>query len=430
MTIMFSFILTLIETIAFSFIADTVLKRKNKPYFKLLIFLLIATTAALATGMCIPNLSPLGRSAFAVIVFFVISLNFYQGAKLYKLLLCIIFFTMLAITDYLIMYITMSLFSLSYETLYRSANLYYLISVLSKLILFLFSFFNKKFIKQSKTDEKQTTPILWLLLIVPFFSIINMVIIIDTAIKQNDGSFWTFIVAFGLLLSNIVMTFLWDKLEKDNELQLKSKFLEQEIKNTMNKTLALESLYTSQRRNVHDFKNQINVLQGLLDLNETVRAKNYIHLLTKKINESEHTISANHLLIDVVLNQKYAHAQQKGIVMSFVVNDLQNLQIKDADIITLLTNVLDNAIEACEKCENEKEVNVKILIREDKSLLISVVNTSLYTQIIENNIETSKPSKIEHGFGLQNIKQIVRVYSGELLLKYSDGLFQLTIVIP
>lgn len=429
MTLIISFILTFIEALSFSFIADAALGRKEKPLIKLFAILAAATAFIIASRVHLPSLSPLFNSVLAILTFFVIVLYFYKGSKLYKLLLSIIFFTGLAVLDYLIMYAAMSIFSLSYEMLFSSANLYYLISLLSKLILFLISFFYKKFIKQPVQTNK-TAPVLWLLLVGPFFSIINMVIIIDAAIKQNDGSFWTFIVAVGLLLSNIAMTFLWDKLEKENELQLKSTFLEQEIKSTMNKTIALESLYKAQRKNVHDFKNQINVLQGLLDLNEAERAKDYVHVLTKKISEDDHIIHANHPLIDVVLNQKYAHAQQKGIIMSFLVNDLQKLQIKDSDIITLLTNALDNAIEAAEKYSEEKEIRVKIIIRQDKSLLISIINSAVFTQIINNNIETSKPSKLEHGFGLQNIKQIVKQYNGELLLKYGDGKFQLTVVIP
>ena len=82
---------------------------------------------------------------------------------------------------------------------------------------------------------------------------------------------------------------------------------------------------------------------------EVERTAGYVAELTGNIHKSADYVDANHMVVNVVLNQKYREAMEKGITMLITIGDLSKLALKEEDTVTLLVNLLDNAIEACEK---------------------------------------------------------------------------------
>ena len=73
--------------------------------------------------------------------------------------------------------------------------------------------------------------------------------------------------------------------------------------------------------------------------------------LTEILIDGREVIDVNNTVLNVVLNQKYRLAKSKDIALYFQVNDLSGLWMKEQDVVILLSNLLDNAIEACEKLD-------------------------------------------------------------------------------
>ena len=115
-------------------------------------------------------------------------------------------------------------------------------------------------------------------------------------------------------------------------------------------------------------------------------------------------------------------AEARGIEVRFAVNDLSALPFDQADLTVLLANLLDNAIEACEKCPQPRSIEVRAL--QEESFFFSVRNTSLPVDIQDGHIPTTKPDPRLHGFGLPNVKAIVEKYHGTCAMQYADGWFQ------
>ena len=94
----------------------------------------------------------------------------------------------------------------------------------------------------------------------------------------------------------------------------------------------------------------------------------------------------------------------------------------------LLSNLLDNAIEACQKLEDDKEIVCSIL-KED-NMYISIRNTSAPVTILHGEIPTTKQNGAEHGYGLQAVKYILNQFEAEYTFAYYDGWFQFVAEIP
>lgn len=218
-------------------------------------------------------------------------------------------------------------------------------------------------------------------------------------------------------------------LEKEAQVQ-RLQMLHERTQNQMDMYGSMKKQYERQRRYLHDYKNQLDCIRGMLGAGQTEEAMAYITGLTGSIRQNVMYVNTNHAAVNVVLNQKYQDACEKGIVMTMAANDLSKTSVSEEDIVTLLVNLLDNAIEACEKLENGRVIQCKIVL-EDGELIISIRNpVKEPVQIRGKRIVTGKRDKSRHGIGLLNVDEVVRKNGGTSVLKCEDGWFGFTAVIP
>ena len=208
---------------------------------------------------------------------------------------------------------------------------------------------------------------------------------------------------------------------KQNQLDGDMLLLRQHMEMQQESMAALEQNYRIQRKNAHEFEHHLQVLRDLLDREEVGAAREYLDSLRK--NRAIHTIavSSNHPVIDVILNQKYQTARENEIKMQIQVNDLSALTIPTDSLVVVLTNLLDNAIEACRRLDGYREIFCSILY--DDGLYISIRNTSEPVQIVDGKIPTSKQDSLSHGFGLLSVSYVLDKLDAEYTFGYDEGWF-------
>ena len=139
--------------------------------------------------------------------------------------------------------------------------------------------------------------------------------------------------------------------------------------------------------------------------------------------------SGNHML-DVIISKYATECEIKNISFSFDVCVTNLKYVKSNDLVTILSNALDNAIEAAEKCEEGKGKITCIFRNINDMFIFKVKNTSIYKPYEKNTkFYTSKKEKDEHGWGIESVKQIVRKYNGEIDFKYDKDFFEVEIII-
>lgn len=114
--------------------------------------------------------------------------------------------------------------------------------------------------------------------------------------------------------------------------------------------------------------------------------------------------------------------------MDFDVNDLSTLPLDSTDMIVLLSNLIDNAIEACESYPGHKSIQISAIL--NCTFLFSIRNTTTPVKIVNDNIKTTKSNPQIHGFGLANVKAILEKYHGDYVMLYENEWFQFTGEIP
>ena len=127
-------------------------------------------------------------------------------------------------------------------------------------------------------------------------------------------------------------------------------------------------------------------------------------------------------ILGAVINSKIGMAEHKGFDMQCVIlNEMDS--IKDIDVGILLSNLLDNAMEACDKNSGNSEIMLKIW-SDAGYYCIEISNTVEIDVLDENpNLFTSKNNKELHGVGLKSVKDIVDKYNGMINFKQKANTF-------
>lgn len=214
--------------------------------------------------------------------------------------------------------------------------------------------------------------------------------------------------------------------EEAISLQAKSKAQQESIE-------ALSAAYAQQRKLTHDFRAHLSTLDGMLmqqnrDIN-TIQT--YIHRLQSKQTERILLVNTHHAALDALLNQKALVAKNRKIDIQFSVNDLSPIKIDMVDLTVVISNTLDNAIEACEKLpETDRQIYVQALLEEDE-LFYAVRNKSLPVNMVANQLPAStKENPSFHGYGLQNVHTTLEKYHTLYAMDYENGRFEFATELP
>ena len=171
-------------------------------------------------------------------------------------------------------------------------------------------------------------------------------------------------------------------------------------------------------------------IAALLSGGEYDKLKQYVQAINQREITTINVIDTNNVMVNAILNAKYREMIKKGIGYVPLINDLSGIPVSDEDIVVLLSNLFNNAIEACEGVEN-KVIKMKFVCEKD-SMVLSVLNPYKdMPNIKDGYIRTSKREQPElHGIGILNVKDIVNKYEGDTVITNKDQEFQFVIIIP
>lgn len=307
-----------------------------------------------------------------------------------------------------------------------------LVYLLGKVILFfIILVIRKKFGKKSMEMMLDTE---WLrFLFFPVFTIvaISAMLSVFEYIQTLEQANLLAIIAFGMVGMNIVVFYLINDIVEREMKMHENKVFQIQAKNQLEMYRSISENFDNQKRKTHEYKNQISCIESLLDKKQYSKLEEYVKRIYGSLNNEPDAINTNNVIINAILNTKYQEADAKGIVFVFRVNDLSELKIKDEDVVTILANLLNNAIEACETCEDKKVIRFKF-VKEDDMIIIAVKNTFNYDVVYENGeIKSTKISnEDEHGVGIKNVLKIIEKYGGAYVIEDKKKEFLFSIIIP
>ena len=185
----------------------------------------------------------------------------------------------------------------------------------------------------------------------------------------------------------------------------------------------LENKNQQMRILAHDYKNH---LAAIRELGKNDQVAEYIDKLTDEFKSTGRTCNSGNHTLDIIINKYLTECELKHIDFEYNTK-LSNLSfVDDFDLVAILGNALDNALEAAEASSEKKiVVSTKKVNTYDTIIISNSCDT-----VPDKNLKTSK-KKGEHGLGLKSISKTIKKYGGDFEWEYNSDskLFTITIML-
>ena len=274
-------------------------------------------------------------------------------------------------------------------------------------------------------------------LLIVSLALLGTLCVVETLIEEKKNEIpveisdrvMSVLIALTVLSSLVVMIFMLMNCISKFYFESTSQLLNKQVNIQLEHYEKIEQINRDVREFRHDYRNHMICLHTLLKNNETSKAMDYLCSITDHTIRSLRSFRSGNSVADAILNDKCGNARAHNCDIQF--NGVISDRISAFDICTILSNALDNSIEACQRLPESEEVRI---ISVDCSVdgciqLIQVKNPSVSE---DSNHKTSKADKENHGFGLYNIRRTVKALNGRVNIPSTSPEFilQIELMIP
>lgn len=178
----------------------------------------------------------------------------------------------------------------------------------------------------------------------------------------------------------------------------------------------------------HDYKNHMQVLKIHVENKEWEPAIAYISQMNEDLSKVDHVIKTGNVMADAIINSKVSLAKSRKIRLDVTASIPEQLPLTDVEFCVIFGNLMDNAIEACEKIADQEDRFIRIYIGLfKKQFYISITNSTNQKHRIQKYYSLKGEG---HGFGLYRIDKIIQEKHGYLNRQDEPGVFATEIMLP
>lgn len=416
----------------FTFFDIFAVKRKlSKSKIIITVFLLV-----LFLRLCIHFLRnyTIIKILITIIIILLSMLYLYKISTIKALILTFFVQGILVIIDYIIIMILAKLYGDITALESASALIGRLIIILSRLILFVgLIILSRISTKKNNSVTADMSDKEWIqFLIFPIFTICAVMLMTSSVIKSYHSDIIAiyYIIAIGLIVLNLVVFHLISEILENSRNMKEAEALRQQSIGQLELYNSMRENYNIQRQRTHEYKNQIVCMDMLMKKKDYSKLEDYIGNISDGLDAQLDMVDTNNDVVNAIFNAKYYEAIKNDVLVVLKINDLSDIKISDNDIVTILSNLLDNAIEAAKQCDIGKRI-VKIkMLYEDAVLSIAVSNSYKAEPVLTEDgyIRTTKKDREEHGWGMRNVVATLEKYNAEYIIDYKNGEFVFSII--
>ena len=229
----------------------------------------------------------------------------------------------------------------------------------------------------------------------------------------------------GLFLLHFLVLALLIRIAEEHREKMDSLRLGQQQELQMQYMRELNSLYDGMRALRHEYHNHATYLKYLLDHEKYGEMAEYLQRFDEPENRYFRFFDTGNKLVDAILSTKIGFAEAQNIPVRVRANLPETLAVDGGSLCCVLSNLLDNAIEASLH-KADPEITVQLQLQ--KNYLVILISNRIADDVLQKNPElrTSKSDPMQHGYGLKNVRSSIRRCSGMIRMDCEDGRFIVT----
>jgi two-component system sensor histidine kinase AgrC len=367
-----------------------------------------------------------------IILYEIYCITCLKGELAIKLILPFIVSLINTIISYGFVYSSSIISGVTFEELITKSSLFrYLFVILANLttMVVLFIMWRTKAKAYSLKKVSNVIAFVAIPLLAMMILYITMYVMILTNFQSNIIILLSIISVSMIVIAGIVW-FMIARINKDNEIKTKLLLSEQKANLYKQNIISSNSQIETIKLLKHDMKNNISCIDALIEEENYDEAHNICHSLTNKYTSIGTIVNTENYLLNAVLNVEIEKAKSYGIPVKLsITNDLKMFK-NSSDIISLIGNILDNAISYLSK-NKVKNNEINFSTGYEGSYSVIKCRNNILDSVLFNNpsLKTDKKDKDNHGKGITIINSIAHKYNGDVIIKERNKEFIITVIL-
>ena len=261
-------------------------------------------------------------------------------------------------------------------------------------------------------------------------AVISMVVTINMLLVVDSNNYkFIFINIVLIFIICIILIYIFNKMVNVMSENARQKILIKQSEYYEKKIEADRKNINDTRKIKHDMKNHMYAIKNMAKNNMSKDIITYTNDILGKIEGEKVYINTGNYLIDGILNVKFEEVKNQGIDFKYDVKIPEGIKLPEFEVITILGNLLDNAIEGVKSIKDNRYIEVFISYK-DSNLLIKIVNTFDGLVIKDNKgFVSRKGEKAYHGIGLENVREQVEKSNGYMNIDTGNCMFTVDLFI-
>lgn len=367
-----------------------------------------------------------------IILYEIYCITCLKGELTIKLILPFIVSLINTIISYGFVYSSSIISSVTFEELITKSSLFrYLFVILANLttMVVLFIMWQTKAKAYSLKKFSNVIAFVAIPILAMMILYITVYIMILTNFQSNIIILLSIICVSMIVIAGIVW-FMIARINKDNEIKTKLLLSEQKANLYKQNIISSNSQIETIKLLKHDMKNNISCIDALIEEENYDEAHNICHSLTNKYTSIGTIVNTENYLLNAVLNVEIEKAKSYGIPVKLSITNNLKMFKNSSDIISLIGNILDNAISYLYK-NNVNNNEIQFSTGYEGSYSIIKCKNNILNSVLYNNplLETDKDDKDNHGKGITIIKNIAHKYNGDVIIKERNREFIITVIL-
>lgn len=420
------FIFEIIATFCESAIIFYVLIRLFEPRFKNPSMIIGVTVSYLIISLTTVFFNSLSSylailDVIALFMYIIFSLILFKGNVLYKVIVLVIVMCIIMVINISVNVFMSAVFKVPPERLLDSKDTIRAVSLfMTKFFFFMIVSMVVNKIKNKKVTLK---PNEWICVVAVFImSVIVLISAIEIQYSQEYRKFNMIALVYCISIINVITVIFVNKLVQKNKSETMLEFMKIHEEEQKKAFQSIEQMHKNIQILRHDMKSEWIVINQAINSGDYDYAKSISEkMIGSKIKAFEDMITVSNPALNAFLNYKINMAMDGGInISSYIQDDFDAFE--DYDIIMLLSNLLDNAIEAV---ENLDEPCINIVITTKANYLSVVISNTIRESVLSKNptLKSTKQNAARHGLGTKSVKQICDKYDGMIDYYEKDDMF-------
>lgn len=348
-----------------------------------------------------------------------------KGGFVKKAVMPIVLFAAILCINLLVTFIFSYLLKIPSEELMSTGNSIRLLTLfITKFLFFIITRIILHFFRSDIFSLKTSELIISFLLIILTHSI--AIIIVEMQLGKGDHNILSLISAICIIAVDIFIFYSFKLISAKNKKELQISMLEIQLSEQKAMIEDAANISKEIKKTEHDLKHHFLSILGLLEDNFSDDAKKYIKQLIGNYESNIFKyVAIENSAINGILNFKISRCKANNIDIKLSIESDFSV-FDELDICVLLSNLLDNAIEASLMIESPK---IELSITNNGNYLCILVRNRIENSVLNknSNLKTTKKDTAAHGYGIYSISQIVEKYDGIKNIYEKNGYFTVDI---